>query len=150
MLCSSSCSDACLPDVSHLSGKTSFRQPRGASHVSILSGAGEPDGDLVRVLRRYAGKLPWAASMFQPTISKAPALLLVSLEAHAQDGETPGGAGDSLGSISPASGVPDSSSADVKRQSIASMQRSCCAARYCMCGLHAVKRGVLIYKDQTG
>ena len=35
-------------------------------------GAGEPDGNLVRVLRRYAGKLPWSASMFQPAVSQAP------------------------------------------------------------------------------
>ena len=69
----------------------------------MLSGAGQPDGALVRVLRRYAGKLPWAASMFQPEVSQAPALLPVLLEAHAQDGEAPGGAGDSLGSTAAAS-----------------------------------------------
>ena len=93
--------------------------------MGILFGAGEPDGDLVRVLRKYAGKLPWAASMFQPAVSQAPALLLVLLEAHAQDGEALGKAGDSRGSTLAAPGVPGSSSADVRGIGIAGMQMSC-------------------------
>ena len=93
--------------------------------MGVWAGAGEPDGDLVRVLRRYAGKLPWATSMFQPAVSQAPALLRVLLEAYAQDGEALGKAGDSRGSIFAAPGVPGSSSADVKEIVIAGMQMSC-------------------------
>ena len=74
--------------------------------MGVWAGAGEPDGNLVRVLRRYAGKLPWSTSIFQPAVSQAPALLLVLLEAHAQDGEAQGKAGDSRGSISAAPEVP--------------------------------------------
>ena len=106
MPCGVPCTTAYLPDGPHPSGKASVGQLRGASHVGVWAGAGEPDGNLVRVLRRYAGKLPWSASIFQPAVSQAPALLLVLLEAHVQDGEAQGKAGDSCGSISAAPEVP--------------------------------------------
>ena len=50
-----------------------------------LPHAGVPDTKLMCVLAKHAGTLPWAASVFQPSMTQSASLLPVLLEAHGQD-----------------------------------------------------------------
>lgn len=53
--------------------------------VRELCCAGEPDKKLACVLGKHAGKLQWVASIFQPKMTQAAALLPVLLDAHGPD-----------------------------------------------------------------
>ena len=60
-----------------------------------LPSAGEPDRHLMRVLAKYAGQLQWVASIFQPKITQAAALLPVLLDTRGQNMPAQADAGSS-------------------------------------------------------
>ena len=64
-----------------------------AGLIWSFSPAGDPDGQLVHVLRKHAGRLQWAASLLQPKISQAASLLPVMLKPEEQHGTAQADAG---------------------------------------------------------